>query len=682
MLSVLHGMTATNTTFSSSYATNKQLYTQLKRALRLGLGQQVFIAVCDHLSLLHQMASSLETELGSEDILSTVGARSGNEHITTPNQVSSKLVTLHLELTDPNPIAQMCRWKSQNADSPLAFQILGVEQLTRQPAAIQWSFLNYLREAESKLIEFELSVLLWISSPWLCCIQQSAPEFWRLHRGIFKFVGDPTPVYAPPLSGQNSPGIHKSSRVISSVDEPLGQTIEPHLLIDGSPSTVVYSQEYLQTCLKRAYMYRDRISKGPPTVPLLQDAIEAYNQVLEQLNEWEMLLESNSALRKDLDPVNIYNDLGTFHWMLFQQTRKSINQGSQALVNLEISIICYQTGLMKVDPTSRGYIYVRLLKNLGAAYTDLGTIREPLENLQQSITVYEEAINYLKSVRDQGGLGGGRFCNQPLSPADSLEPARIALDYRAIQNNLGTAYWTRAQHIEPVVNLKAAIAAYREALRGYSENKEPQHYAMIQANLGTAYWNLAQHQPSKRWLQKAIYSYREALKYRTSKAAPLACATTQNNLGTACWHLAMYQEEPADRSKLLNEAIAAYEKTLALAQQLSPTQLTFDTLATHNNLGLAYYRLATDQALCPRCEQRVSHLEKALDHHLMAGCEEQPCSQEGSANALESERHRLAFNHLVRTLRALYQESGWQGQNQALSKIPGHLLPEIWRCLS
>ena len=168
MLSVLHGMTATNTTFSSSYATNKQLYTQLKQALRLGLGQQVFVAVCDHLSLLHQMASSLETELGSEDLLSTDGAdtidrvgagdRSGEEEITTRKQVSSKLVTLHLELTDPNPIAQMCRWKSENPGSPLAFQILGVEKLTRQPAGIQWSFLNYLREAESKLIEFELSV--------------------------------------------------------------------------------------------------------------------------------------------------------------------------------------------------------------------------------------------------------------------------------------------------------------------------------------------------------------------------------------------------------------------------------------------------------------------------------------------------------------------------------------------
>ncbi|BAI94375.1 MULTISPECIES: tetratricopeptide repeat protein [Limnospira] len=678
MLFFLHGMTATNTTFSSSYATNKQLYTQLKQALRLGLGQQVFVAVCDHLSLLHQMASSLETELGSEDLLSTDGAdtidrvgagdRSGEEEITTRKQVSSKLVTLHLELTDPNPIAQMCRWKSENPGSPLAFQILGVEKLTRQPAGIQWSFLNYLREAESKLIEFELSVLLWVSSPWLCCIQQSAPEFWRLHRGIFKFVGDPSPVYDQALSGQHSPGIHKSEsereRVSSSVEQPKGQRVAQTEPIDGSPSGLVYSQEYLQSCLKRAYIYRDRISKGNGTVPLLNEAIEAYNEVVEQLDEWEMLLESNSALPKGLDAVNIYNDLGTFHWMLFQQTRKSLHQGGQALANLEMSIICYQTGLMKVKPNSDGYIYVRVLKNLGAAYTDLGTIRDPVENLQQSITVYEEAINYLKLVKDQG-----RLCDSQ------------GLDYRAIQNNLGTAYWTRAQHIEPVVNLKAAIAAYGEALRGYSENKEPQHYAMIQANLGTAYWNLAQHQPSKRWLQKAIYSYRKALKYRTSKADPVACATTENNLGTACWHLAMYQEEPEERSKSLNEAIAAYEKTLTLAQQLSPTQLTFDTLATHNNLGLAYYRLATDQALCPRCEQRVSHLEKALHHHLMAGSYE-AIPEEGSATALESERHRLAFNHLVRTLRALYQESGPLGQNQALSKIPGHLLPEIWRYLS
>jgi hypothetical protein len=70
-----------------------------------------------------------------------------------------RLVTLRLNLSDPNPIAQINQWlanypppkvggSTDNPGRPLpmpGFQIVGVEMLTKEPVAVQRLFLNYLR---------------------------------------------------------------------------------------------------------------------------------------------------------------------------------------------------------------------------------------------------------------------------------------------------------------------------------------------------------------------------------------------------------------------------------------------------------------------------------------------------------------------------------------------------------
>lgn len=42
-----------------------------------------------------------------------------------------------------------------------------------------------------------------------------------------------------------------------------------------------------------------------------------------------------------------------------------------------------------------------------------------------------------------------------------------------------------------------------------------------------------------------------------------------------------------------------------------------------------------------------------------------------------TEHHQTTLGYLLRTIRAFYNESGLEGQNQALSQIPAHLLSEI-----
>ncbi len=188
---------------------------------------------------------------------------------------------------------------------------------------------------------------------------------------------------------------------------------------------------------------------------------------------------------------------------------------------------------------------------------------------------------------------------------------------------MATAYWNLAQDGEPKVYLKSAIAAYTQALSCYNPEREPLNYAGVQNNLGTACWNLAQYEPSEILLVRAIEAYREALKYRTRELVPAAAAATYNNLGTAYWHLANQFQQKQARTESLLQAIAAYEAALHIAGEIDRTQLTFDTSAARNNLGLAHYQLATDLDFAVNKPAQTSHLEAALHHQL------QVCTESG-----------------------------------------------------
>ncbi|MCS6815192.1 MAG: tetratricopeptide repeat protein, partial [Cyanobacteria bacterium] len=269
--------------------------------------------------------------------------------------------------------------------------------------------------------------------------------------------------------------------------------------------------------------------------------------------------------------------------------------------------------------------------------------RDPVENLQQAVLAYQEALRYRTE------------------DADAKKRA-------ATQNNLGTAYWHLAQHQQPVIYLRQAIAAYSEALQFYSPDEDSLTYAMVQNNLGTAYWNLSQHEQPVELLQQAIAAYDIALRYRTADATPVAHAATQNNLGTAYWHLANHQKhQPAIYHQLLQQAIAAYLITLNTANKVPPEQLSFDLFATHNNLGLAYYQLAIDKQSPLTAETRLNHLDFSLHHHLQAynGWQSHP------------DYAQAALAYVIQTLRAFHSEFGLQGQSRGLSKLPAHLLPQV-----
>ena len=174
-------------------SSNKLIYQRLKQAIDLNLRRQIFIAACDDLCLRDCLAARLQTELARE-----TAAGDPRSPIYYP-----RFVSLELDLSDPNPWGSIAAWliqhpppQNRGSYSRLpGFQILGAEHLTRHSAAVQWSFLSYLRDIEAHLQMCESTLLLWVSRPWLSSIEQSAPEFWQWRTGVFEFEGEPTPAY-------------------------------------------------------------------------------------------------------------------------------------------------------------------------------------------------------------------------------------------------------------------------------------------------------------------------------------------------------------------------------------------------------------------------------------------------------------------------------------------------------
>ncbi len=669
-------MLAINAAYPRLSDANQQIYLRLRQALSLRLRRQILIAVCDDLHLRNTLVARLETEL--------------TESQTT--QTPSVLVSLKLNLNQPNVWSAIARWYAQHQKvSTIGFQILGVEHLTRQSPTKQWSFLRHLRTVENYLPKLEPAIVLWISSPWLCCIQQSAPEFWRWRTGVFEFVGEPTPTEEEEKTEEQTSDLptEESSTSTQTPQQRDTQAVEteqetvqpqPNLLqqtlaeIEQLHHQSISTQHQAQAYRKLACCCRARLQTESLSQEELTSMIEAYDQIVEVLED-----ETQNPLTES-ETLDWLNDLGTLHWMRFRQQQTDDVSDPGAICDLEQSIIFYQKALVNSDPETYSAGYARLQKNLGAAYSDLATIREPVNNLKYAIAAYTEATRYFQAGRVQNSTPKNHSLTHPLIQQEALQ-------YASTQNNLGTAYWNLAQQIQPINHLKAAIAAYIEALQYCDPNQDALQYAMIQTNLGTAYWNLAQHSPSEQLFQSAIEAYLKALQYRTPDTAPGACANTHNNLGIAYWHLANHHPADQTRVQFLTSAIAAYETTLDLVQKISPAQLSFDPGATHNNLGLAHYHLGTQHYPDLAPADRLSHLNAALHHHLQAILKYQQLSSSESQTQAQNQDFSTsglrctAMSYLIRTIRACYRESGLEGQNSALSQIPSNLLPEVLRSL-
>lgn len=625
---------------------NQQIYLRLRLALSLNLRRQILIAVCDDAALRNQLITQLQADLVSGAL-----------------QTASSLITLEIDLENPDILTRI-------QSGILNYQIGGIDRLTRQPVHIQRSFLDALDAIVRKLPEIDFNLVLWVTRPWCRTIQQSVPDFWQWHTGLFEFEGDPFGDHQ--IQSQSAPtgssNEHRKIKVDTELTEfVLASVIQTINLNDRAsiadalktnhPDTEplhilqqiedLHQQRASRTEIAQIYRqlgdwYRDRLDAARPNSEHLTIVIRAYEQALK-------LIDMKSGEVPDL-----LNDLANLYWI-----KARCGAGAIA-TNLEKALKAYQFALDRTDPQIQPQTYAMIQNNLGSVYGDLASVQSPEDNLQHAIDAYKASI----------------ACR-----SFETDPAR----YAATQNNLGTAHWNLAQHRSPVLNLQAAVSAYNEALRYYTPEREPMHYAMLQNNLGTAYWNLSRYDQAVQelataedFLHLAIGAYRVALIYRTLEAAPTAYAATQNNLGTAYWHLANQNSlHHDDRETYMLCAIDAYQEALSAVQYLTAAStphapaLSFDVSATHHHIGLAYYQMAIDQRADLETEARSQFLHQALKHQVRSaqGWQDQPDFQ------------LSAVEQLGQIVKGIYEREGIQGQTEALSQVPPAFLPQVMRAL-
>jgi tetratricopeptide (TPR) repeat protein len=720
MYTETRGKTQLNTSVNETVHTentglNRQVYQRLKLALSLGLRRQILFAICDDLHLRNRIAARLHSTL-AYPVGKILYQRDNVGDFSTP--AYPRLVTIRLNLGDPNPIAQINQWlanyppplvggSTENPGRPLpipGFQIVGVEMLTKEPVAVQRLFLNYLHLSEQHLSGYESSrflessLLFWVSRPWLSAIQQSAPKFWHCRTGVFVFEGEPTPTIdnrgysevvadsrslerenldnlivneekiSPDIKATNKPDLplttttdlsteipekspvpspqttnNQRELALSHINQELQGLIKETITADNSDQIQQILGEIEQLHIQKAKeeelgiayqnlgnFYRLQIEEGKATAENLMIAILAYQEAVSYD-------ESSPQL------PDVLNDLGTLYWMLHRIPDNS----EEAKIYIQQGIDFYKLALKLITGDTQPETYTRIQNNLGTAYGDLARFADAVENWSFAVVAYDEALRYRQ---------------------EDIEP----LKYAACQNNLGTAYWHLGQYNQPVEHLTRAIAAYKLAVIHYQPTDEPLKYGMIQNNIGTAYWNLSQYEQPVENLQLAIQVYNEALKYRTSADVPQAYAATQNNLGIAYWHLANQpQTTKEDQQKLIKLCINAYEETVNIAHSFSNLPLNFDLYVTHNNLALAHHDLVTNLSFNGDKKTLSQHLEAALENHLHAL----------SGFDRKTENYQTTIGYIVNTIRTFHNELGIQGQNLALSKLPGQLLPDVLRKL-
>jgi tetratricopeptide (TPR) repeat protein len=618
---------------------NQKLYSRLKTSLQLNLRRQIFLAVCDDLELRSYLVAQLQTALRSP-----------------------RFVSLNLNLSDPNPMAQVAQWLSQPGNiagnrQSVGFQILGVEHLTRQPAPVQKRFLTHLQAIDYYLPGIDGTMVLWLPRPWLLSLQQSAPAFWDWHTALFEFEGDPTPLRS------TSPARLSRDRTLDSAIAPLHTlpvltytppSSHPNLspIVPIPPTETLPEGAPLEASVWDMLTYdlaqldiSNQRSNGSEPKVLSRSTPPVDNASLKDLHNSKVLHPPHpvrGASPQELPPTPNFTSRLTEQ--ILAAIRSPIPEGSAH----QTTLAEHQTALRSLQQIDQLVEQRVAQKTIAAAYLNLGKLyRNRLEQgdpspatLNIAIAVHEATLEWLQddkpqwvdSTNDLGNLywmqsHSAVTADQPLvSLQKAIQTYALALDkttpqanpqtYAMIQNNLGSAYGDLAQYQDPANNLLKSVEAYESALRYRDPQEDMARAAATQNNLGAACWNLAQHQQPIVRLNQAIAAYHAALQHYSPRCEPMHYAMIQNNLGTAYWNLAQHLKPNPNQNlahstvsptRLLQLAIAAYHTALHY-RTLEAVPASF--AATQNNLGTAYWSLANLKTTAP--SDRGQQLQQAI----------------------------------------------------------------------
>jgi beta-galactosidase len=210
----------------------------------------------------------------------------------------------------------------------------------------------------------------------------------------------------------------------------------------------------------------------------------------------------------------------------------------------------------RYNPRPGGNIMVRVYSNLAQIELKVNGASQGVQTSNDHIFSFNITLppGTTTFVEACGNASSGSICDSvswtALPPLDT--PAQT-------QSNLGAVLYMLGKRESGTAKLEAAVAAYREALKGLTRERAPFFWAMTQENLGVALRSLGERESGTTNLEAAVVAHREALTERTRDRAPLEWATSFGNEGVALMLLAERRGDTAMAETALSQINIAIE---------------------------------------------------------------------------------------------------------------------------
>ncbi len=610
--------------------TNQQAYQALKASMSLNLRRQLLIAVCDNVVLQNQLATQLEYDLAGQ----TWSMPSFDDE--APKSSSLALERLTFDPEDAHLPRQVAHWvreataEAQAEESLPQVQVLGIEQMTRQPAIVQNHFLRSLEQMEVLLPRLNTSLLVWVPWPWLRTIQTSSPTFWKWRNAVFEFVSDPTPTLLPSEASDNGAlnadrfAREASSRSASS--NPASHSTAA----DTIPADNGYSPTH-----------RDRpspIRSYPPiTIPAVvslygetdESEIDDDQPATETITTWETLDVAATPVQtddrklegRDRGGSRLSDSAAQKPETQKPETQKPETQKLETR-KLEAQAVAQQIEKQSFEEQAAALPALEFLDLESPALESQEQEGSTPETQTQEIQAQETQAQEIQIQSAESSSQSASEHSFSLDSTFSSEEA-LALDstfLNTIPNRsaaddyfeVGHSYRQRIEAGERGLDLiEPAIAAYEGGLRSLT-GPHPD-WASGLNDLGTLYWLKAQQLSNQPQIidcmNHSVQLYGEALTKVDPTVDPNMAYQLYSNLGAVHSMLAMYAA-PVEH---FQQAAEAYLNALSLCV-LATDPEEFSTL--QNSLGSVYWKLSHYEPTGIKIEltlrQAITAYEQAL----------------------------------------------------------------------
>ncbi len=619
-------MIATSSQSRQLLGVNQQAYHALKASMSLDLRRQLLIAVCDNVVMQNDLADRLEQDLASDE-------------------KALKLARLVFDPEEGNLPQQVALWVCQTmlseGDLPI-LQMVGIEQMTRQPAITQNYFLRSLEKIEALLPRLNTSLLIWVPWPWLRTIQQSSPTFWSWRNGVYEFVSDRTPAFAEPelLSLEFPPaeavdqnnhqnghtnghqnGSKSGSHYALDISVNLygeganGQLADDSVLVEFEPIVELVNEpadEPVETLSETETIPLELLDDGLDDVALMQPSAFSTNAL-------PAAAQPTSAL-KDLA------SLGGLRSIVSQgvNVTQAIDEDNAALFDAIVS----DPDDLPEDPLLDEA--VNAAEQIAAEFASLGwdefpsgsnRVKERAITVQPAIPAHESQASQVTQVQTSQvqisqAKSAQSIASQPEIPLfdPTLRTLALSDESEELSAKDKSAPTKGALDLSPVRESAPLLESLVSQPHAVEEVKETETLAAEYFTTGLAYRN--QIEAGDRTLSlidSAIIAYENGLKHLATPHPDRI--TALNDLGTLYWLKAQQQPEQAQAAQYMCQSVALYEKALAVGRANEadgPLESNNGIVGQlYSNMGAVYTMLAT-------CENPLENLTHAAQTYQRA----------------------------------------------------------------